>query len=228
VDLRELVRSRERVEVPNVPPGRYIIDERVVDVGGGWVTRREVIVSDEPSALIKLTPVSDAKIEVHLRSSDGATVPAGAATVSFIPTSTGLMALRLWRTTDYVLDPGTYWLSISTKQPFCAVSARLAGQEVLRRRVEAAPSMSARLDVELGSHCGGVDIRTVVDGKAVPFSDFLLLASGTPQDPGGVTTGSTDVHGRSSVGPLAPGRYLLWAWLPDGHGYIGPSPACYP
>jgi hypothetical protein len=83
--------------------------------------------------------------------------------------------------------------------------------------------MTARLDVELGRHCGNIDIHTMAGGIAAPFADYLLLLSGTPQEPGGVIEGSSDAQGHASIGVLPPGRYLLWAWLPGAHGYFGPD-----
>jgi protocatechuate 3,4-dioxygenase beta subunit len=212
------------VEIPDVPPGHYVVEARVVDFDGlGSVARREIIVSNQPPAPIELTPVSDARIKVDLRGPDGNTPDAEAATVTFIPASAGLTVRPLDRNPGIALDPGAYWLSIRTRPPFCATSARLGGQEVMRRRIAVGSGMSARLDVELSRHCGTIDIHTVAEGKAVPFSDFLLLLSGTPQEPGGVLTGGSDARGQVSIGRLPAGRYLLWAWLPDGHGYVGPN-----
>jgi hypothetical protein len=212
------------VEVRNVPPGNYVAEARVIDMEGpGSVVRRQITISDGPPAPLELTPMSGASIEVHVRNADGSEIDDGVATVSFVPASDGLWVRRLEKSQSLVLDPGAYWLSIRAKQPYCAVSARLAGQEVMQRRITIVPAMSARLDVDLGSHCGSIDIHTVAQGIAAPFSNFLLLLSGTPQDPGGVVTGTSDARGQSLVGPLSPGRYLLWAWLSDGHGYVGPD-----
>jgi hypothetical protein len=214
------------LEIPNIPPGRYVFEARVIDLAGqGSVARREFIVSDQTPAPVQVTPADVAKIDVHLNNADGGAVGAVSAAValSFVPTSANLAARTMGSLPNLVLDPGSYWVSIRARQPYCAVSGRLAGQEVLQRRVDLAPSTSGRLDVRLSTRCGSIDIHTVADGNAVPFSDFLLLLSGTPEDPGGVITGGSGPQGQSSIASLAPGRYLLWAWLPDSQGYIGPN-----
>jgi hypothetical protein len=212
------------VEVRDVPPGNYVVQARVIDLDGpGFVVRCEITVSDGPPEPIELPPTRSAMIDVQIRDGDGMTVDDNSATVLFVPTSDGLLAQRFRKSSGFSLDPGTYWLFIRAKPPLCATSARLAGEDVMQRLITVAPGMTARLDVELGSPCGSIGIQTVAGGIAAPFSDYLLLLSGTPQEPGGVITGSSDAKAHVSIGVLPPGRYLLWAWLPGAHGYLGPD-----
>ena len=225
VDLLESVRLPSwGAEVRNVPPGNYVVETRVIDLEGpGFVARREFTVSDGPPAPIELPPIRSATIDVHILDGDGMKVDDNSATVSFVPASDGLLAQRLRKSSGFSLDPGTYWLLIRAKPPLCAASAQLAGKDVMQHSITAAPGMTARLDVELGRHCGSIGIQTVVGGIAAPFSEYLLLLSGTPQEPGEVIAGTSDAKGHASIGVLPPGRYLLWAWLPGAHGYLGPD-----
>jgi hypothetical protein len=60
------------------------------------------------------------------------------------------------------------------------------------------------------------------------FATYLLLLSGTPQEPGDALTGALDVHGDAIIGQLHPGRYRLWTCMNDADGYLGPDLALAP
>jgi hypothetical protein len=64
----------------------------------------------------------------------------------------------------------------------------------------------------------------VRDGEAVPHAKVVLLASGTPSDPGELREVTADDEGGFLFSGLTPGRYLLWGWALDGKGaMVGPS-----
>jgi len=213
------------VELSDVAPGRYIVEARVVDLKGpGSIGRQEVEIGKVAPALVKLQPFPNASIEFKVSDTGGNTLNAGDVNVSFVPVTAQLKARPLRDSPMFALDPGAYWLSVHTHQPFCASSAHLnAGHDILREQTDVGSGSSARLDVKLTKQCGTINIQTTSEGQSVPFANFLLLLSGTPQSPGGVIVGSSDAQGRASIGPLTPGKYLIWAWSSNSNGYIGPE-----
>jgi hypothetical protein len=218
----------ERWRIPNVPPGTYIAYSISGDGSGfggdpGSVVRQPVTVGSQPLVL-ELHPEKRGTVDVHLHGSDGRVLDADAATVWFfrfdditLVDHFGLTGLA------HTFDPGAYWLSIRPKPPLCATSQTLTGGTLVNGKLTVTPGMSARLDVELGSACGAIEVRAVSNGAPVPFANFLLLVTGTPEVPGDAITGSLDAHGRASIPRMSPGRYLLWAWLPNAEGYLGPD-----
>jgi hypothetical protein len=220
--------ANNRWPIRNVPPGNYIVYSIAGGRSGfhddpGTVVRQPIAVASQPLAL-ELRPVKRGRIDVHLRGDDGRALDESAAAVSFFPfddmtpvdhySLTGL---------DHTFDPGAYWLSIRPKPPFCVISQTLAGGTLVNGKVTVTPAMSARLELELGSACGVIDIRAVSNGAPVPFASFLLLVNGTRREPGDVITGNMDTGGHASIPNMSPGRYLLWAWAPNADGYLGPD-----
>jgi hypothetical protein len=53
--------------------------------------------------------------------------------------------------------------------------------------------------LELGASCGTVDVYAESNGNPVTFANYLLLLTGTPQEPGDVITGSVDGRGHVSI-----------------------------
>jgi hypothetical protein len=224
VDAEVVNQTGGGVQLLDVAPGDYVIESRLInEEEPGLVARRRITVSGAPPARIELRPVPTAKIDVRVRDTDGRPVADGLASIAFVPTADGLLVQRPKKSSAFILDPGAYWLSIRAKESFCAAAAHLNGQDVLFGRTTIVPAVSSRLDVELSKRCGDIEIHTVEGEKSAPFSDFILLLSGTPKDPGGVITGTSDVQAHASIGLLTPGRYLVWAWAPGAGGYVGPD-----
>jgi hypothetical protein len=220
--------TSERWRIRNVPPGNYIVYALTGDGSGyrgdpGTVVRKPVAVASQP-LMLELVPEKRGRIDVHLHGIDGSAMDEGLAAVSFfrfedltLADHYGLGGLA------HTFDPGRYWLSIRPKPPFCVISQTLAGGTLLNGKISVTPGMSARLDLDLGTSCGTISLRTVSNGAPVPFASFLLLVNGTPEEPGDVITGSMDEHGQASIPRMPPGRYLLWAWMPNADGYLGPN-----
>jgi hypothetical protein len=127
-----------------------------------------------------------------------------------------------------MLDPGTYWLAFRARASGCAVSATLGGSDVLRGPITVLPGMAARLEIVWSTQCGSVRVHSATNDQAASFATYLLLLSGTPQEPGDALIGTLDVHGDATIGQLPPGRYRLWTWINDADGYVGPDLALAP
>jgi hypothetical protein len=159
--------------IRNVTPGEYVLYALTGDGSGyrgdpGTVVRKPITVASQPLA-IELHPEQRGRIDVRLKGSDGSALNDDAAAVWFYRfvnlTSTdryGLTGL------SHSFDPGDYWLSIRPKPPFCAVSQTLTGGTSVNGKVTVTPGMSARLDVQLGTNCGAIDVRTITNGDPSP------------------------------------------------------------
>lgn len=228
---REVLRLRTEflpgggIEIFDVAPGRYIVEAGVLDFKGpGSIARQEVEVINATPALIKLHPVPNASIELKVSDAEGNSLNAEVVTVSFVPAAAHLKVRQVENGPMFAVDPGPYWLSVRGRQPFCGSSAQLdAGHDILREQINLGSGSSTRLDLKLSKQCGTINVQTASEGHSLPFTNFLLLLSGTPQNPGGVMAGTSDAQGRVSIGPLTPGKYLLWVWSSNGDGYIGPE-----
>jgi hypothetical protein len=215
-------------QVRNVPPGNYILytiasGDPDFSKDAGYSMRTPVTVTSQPPAL-QLVPEKRGRVDVRLHASNGGVLSSDAAAVSFFRFAELTLADRyapagLLNT----FDAGDYWLSVRPKPPFCVASQTLTGGTLQNGKLTVIPGMSARLDVEVGTNCGAIDIRAISNGASVPFASFLLLVNGTPKEPGDVITGSVGVHGDASISRVPPGRYLLWAWVSNGDGYLGPD-----
>jgi hypothetical protein len=217
--------ASDRWRIRNVPPGSYILYALIGDSRGfiDSVVRKPITVTSQP-VVAELLPEKSGRIDVNLHGSDGRTLSADAATISFFRFAELTAADRYGLTPlSYTFDPGDYWLSIRPKRPFCVNSQTLAGGTLQNGKVTVTAGMSARLDVEFGTNCGTIDVRTVSNGVPVAFAKYLLMVNGTPEEPGDVITGNTDAHGHASIPLIPPGPYLLWAWIPNGDGYLGPD-----
>jgi hypothetical protein len=127
-----------------------------------------------------------------------------------------------------MLDPGTYWLAFRARAPGCVVSATLGGSDVLHGPITVLPGMTAHLEIVWTSQCGSVRVHGTTNDQAASYATYLLLLSGTPQEPGDALIGTLDAHGDAAIAQLAPGRYRLWTWMNDEDGYIGPDLALAP
>jgi hypothetical protein len=224
--------------VPHVPPGRYVFKgttgDRTFGQKGheGWSLTQDVAVEAKPVE-IEVRKEKRGSIEWHLHATNGRPVPPDAASVAFFPFEPTSLVARLghgeqaYNATPvpvyWGLDPGEYWLSTRVWPPWCVESTTLAGGTLANGILTVTAEMQARLDLNLGTNCGILKIRTEVAGVPVPFAAYLLLLNGTPQEPGDAITGSTDAQGCASLPYLGPGQYQLWAWKPDAEGYIGPE-----
>jgi hypothetical protein len=121
------------------------------------------------------------------------------------------------------VDPGTYWLTTRTEDPFCVESVRLGGSELLHRTVTVASGSALRLDVRLSTTCGAIDGHVIADDKPVAFAKVWLLMSGSAKSPGDMISEMSDEDGAFSFNLLPPGRYSLWAWSQEDPQYIGPA-----
>jgi hypothetical protein len=221
----ELDPPEERWRIRNVPPGRF----NLLGVGNEpgsledtpSFARIPIVVESQPLTF-ELHPEKTGKLKVHLHGSDGRSLSEGAS-VAFVRLTGRTRVDVRYGEGYYIIDPGDYWISIRPNAPFCAVFQTLTGATLRNGKITVTPGMSATLDVELGTGCGTVDVRAVSNGDAVPFASFLLLVSGTPQEPGDVLTGSVDAHGHATIPRVPPGRYWLWMWVPSGDGYLGPD-----
>ena len=122
------------------------------------------------------------------------------------------------------LPPGRYRLKLDPPPDSCIASVSLGEREMRGSAFDVASGSALRLGVALSQSCGGIRMRALRDGSPVPRAKVVLLASGTPQDPGDLIEESTDDGGEFTFSGLTPGKYLVWAWAVEGPGAItGPS-----
>ena len=215
-------------QISNVPPGNYVLyaiasGDPNFSYDAGYVVRAPVTVTSQAPPL-QLALEKRGRVDFQLHASDGGVLSPDAAAVSFLPSGELTSGDRYAPAgLSNTFDPGDYWLSIRPKPPFCVASQTLTGGTLRNGKVTVTSGMSARLDLELGINCGAIDIRAMASGASVPFANFLLLVNGTPKEPGDVITGSMSAHGDASILRVPPGRYLLWAWVPNSDGYLGPD-----
>ncbi len=221
--------------------GSYFIELRTAVNQRGAVAHAEIEVGDSPPPELKLALQNQAMIETHVHTTEGADA-AGKAAIFFKSLTARSKAATIDGGSRIAADPGEYWISIQPRAGLCATSVLLDGRETLNRRVAIAPGAASTLDITLGTSCGFLDVRTVLSANDAPFADFILLPDSVAPGPRtdiGVgsfldrlifkshaladsccTTGS---NSHCVVGPLSPGHYRLWAWIPGRTGYAGPD-----
>jgi len=227
----EIVQSPTlRYDFPETVPGHYMLESRLGDGGPGpyQVARRRVVVSNEPVQDFEIRPERGARIDVSTRRDDGIAAQKDDVTVEWLTGGERLQANRRWPDPVFMLDPGAYWLAFRARASGCAVSATLGGSDVLRGPITLLPGMTARLEIVWSTLCGSVRVHGAMNDQATSFATYLLLLSGTPQEPGDALIGTLDVHGDATIGQLPPGRYRLWTWMNDANGYVGPDLAVAP
>jgi hypothetical protein len=106
-----------------------------------------------------------------------------------------------------MLDPGAYWLAFRARASGCAVSVTFGGSDVLRGPITVLPGMTARLEIVWSTQCGSVRVHGAINDQAASFATYLLLLSGTPQEPGDALIGTLDVHGDATIGQPADRKY---------------------
>jgi hypothetical protein len=113
--------------------------------------------------------------------------------------------------------PGRYWLVV--RSDFCTASARVGPMDLLRAPLAIAVGETVTLRVTFNTDCAKLTGK--VPG-AMPARVALLL-SGTPEEPGDVLFGSTNVSGEYAFYGLLPGTYMAWAWTEEDErrGRIG-------
>jgi hypothetical protein len=203
--------------IANVVPGRYWLTASAAGSEDGVQTRVAarvpLTVGDSPVDDLELTleplPVIDVAIHapsgagaisVRLRDADD---PFGGATEA-VRQADGSLRIALEH-------GGRYWLVART--PLCLTAAHLGKADALEHAVDIAPGMKETLDLTFSANCG--EFRaTAVDqaGKPVPKAWILILASGTPEDPGDMDLIAADDDGTMLYYGLTPGKYSLWAW----------------
>jgi hypothetical protein len=213
-----------RFDFPEVVPGRYVLETRFGDGGPvpDRVAHRRIVVSDEPVQDFDIRPEPVARIDLSTRRDDGIEAEKSSVTVEWL--NGGERLLGYGRGPDvYIVDPGVYWLAFRVRSPGCVVSATLGRSDVLHGPATVLAGMAARLEIVLTTQCGSVTVHGATNDQAASFASYLLLLSGTPQEPGDALMGTLDVHGDATIGQLPAGRYRLWTWMNDAGGYIGPD-----
>lgn len=226
----KIVRSPAvRFEYPEIVPGRYVLEARLEDGGRGpvLVAHRRIVVSGEPVQDFAIHPEPAARLDVSTTRDDGTAAQKDDVTVEWL-TGERPRAYRREQAPVFIVDPGVYFASFRARAPGCVVSAVLGGSDVLRAPATILPGMTARLDVVWSTQCGSVRVHGAVNDRAASFASWLLLVSGTPQEPGDALIGTLDADGEATIERLPPGRYRLWTWMNDAGGYAGPDLALAP
>jgi hypothetical protein len=187
-----------------------------VDVGGSDIDGLEVELGAEASVGVMLHGLSEDQLK------DVRATMRGVGTIG--RTLGGAAMPKAGEFQIGGVSPGRYRLVLRTPAESCVESVKLGDTEMRGAIFSVGAGAALHFDAVVSQNCGAVRVRAVRDGEAVPHAKVVLLASGTPSDPGELREVTADDEGGFLFSGLTPGRYLLWGWALDGKGaMVGPS-----
>jgi len=219
------VASQETFTIRAVPPGHYILHAQTfaaaaqkslfvdmpLEVGGSDIDGVEVDLAAQATVNVVFHGVEDTRpLNVNLRGPGG-------ENRAFSLANDGSFH-------DEGVPAGNYRLLLQTPYGSCVESVKLGDTEMRGASFAVVAGATLHFDVAVTQSCGAVRARAVRDGQAIPGAKIVLLASGTPDDPGDLTEEFTDDEGGFTFTGLSPGHYLVWAWAVEGRGAMaGPE-----
>jgi hypothetical protein len=213
--------AQEHFTLRNVPPGDYWLVAKVNQGATNLATRRRLRVgnSDVDGLELSLAPAPEIPVAIHAppRNTQKISVSLRDASNSYSG------AIEAQPGTDGVLRvpvpfPGRYWLV--TRTLLCQESARFGKEDVHAQPLEIREGMNETLDVTFTDRCGEFDGHTVDGGQPVSHARFLVLLTGTPEEPGDLYLDRVDDDGKFSMIGLPPGTYSVWVW-PEEEEWAG-------
>jgi Carboxypeptidase regulatory-like domain len=229
-------------ELRGVAPGSYVVRASAGTDSQPLTARQDISVVAADVEGVKLTPLSSFRLSGHLRVEGRASGEPTQYSVNLrpaeLPEDPGFFMSQDFfganAPVDHVgsfewksVNPGNYIVQVfgGDGQGFFLKSAALGGRDIATGFTASGP---ATLDLLVSYKGGRIEGTVVENAKDVdndhPVANATVVA--VPEEkyrklPDRFVTGSTDQHGRFTIGGVAPGSYTLYAWqdLEEGVGH---------
>jgi hypothetical protein len=208
-------------EIRNVAPGPYEIRASVAVEGKQLIARRFLNVANENIDDIELIASPERRWSLSVKALPPARLPAGSMRVRLEPRSDGGSVLEFapdrWPFVIVLAPNETYDVFLpNLPEDFYISAVRVSGTDVRETGLEGRMATDTPFEIEIDSQGGRVGGR-VFDAKGNVMSGATLFL--IPDSPAGAVqdyrNAAADEYGQFLIRGVAPGKYILTAWLDE-------------